>query len=167
MRRLCSNADDAASRSRASIAGLLALLVATLAEVIGSCMDHDCSAENAVLADQLDVAVADAALGIALVVGLEVTEVANMALIIAWGAVSLAVGVVMRTSAGAAVGVVTELVDMHATLGTGIVVLDVPSDSGGRGLGGLLEGHLAGDLGVSSEDGNCFDHFDGVVSVYK
>lgn len=61
----------------------------------------------------------------------------------------------MRAGAGAAVGVVTELMDVHATLGTRVVARDVPGDAGGRGLRGLLEGHLSGDLGVSSEDGNC------------
>lgn len=60
----------------------------------------------------------------------------------------------MRTSGGAAVGVVTELVDMEATLGVGVVALDVPRDSGGRVLVGLLEGDSAGDLGVTTEDSN-------------
>jgi len=61
----------------------------------------------------------------------------------------------VRSSTGAAVGVVTELVNVHASLGIRIVAADVPGN-GGRGvLGGLLKGHLASDFGVSSEDGNC------------
>lgn len=60
----------------------------------------------------------------------------------------------MRTSGGAAVGVVTELVDVEATLGVGVVALDVPGDGGGRVLVGLLEGDSAGDLGVTAENSN-------------
>jgi hypothetical protein len=47
-----------------------------------------------VLADQLDLAVADAALGIALTISLDIAEVTDVAFRIAWGAVCLAVGVV-------------------------------------------------------------------------
>lgn len=61
----------------------------------------------------------------------------------------------MRTSARAAVGVVSKLVHVHATLGVGIVAGDVPADGGVRGVGGLLEGDGALDVGVTPEDGNC------------
>jgi hypothetical protein len=47
----------------------------------------------------------------------------------------------VRARAGAAVGVVTELVDVEATLSVGIVARDVVGDGGGAGLGALLEGH--------------------------
>ncbi len=60
----------------------------------------------------------------------------------------------MGASRGAAVGVVTELVDVHATLSIGIVTSDVPCDGGGGGLGFLLEGNGAGDLGVTSNGRN-------------
>ena len=60
----------------------------------------------------------------------------------------------MRASTSAAVGVVTELMDVHATLGVGVVACDIPGDGGGRGLGGLLKCHMASDLGVSSKDRN-------------
>jgi hypothetical protein len=60
----------------------------------------------------------------------------------------------VRTSGGAAVGVVTELVDVEATLGVGVVALDVPGDGGGSVLVGLLEGDSAGDLGVTTDDSN-------------
>jgi len=30
-------------------------------------------------------------------------------------------------------------------------------------LGTLLEGHGSGDFRVSSEDGDCFDHYDGLL----
>ena len=61
----------------------------------------------------------------------------------------------MRASAGAAVGVVTEGVDVHAALGAGVVARDVPGDGGGLAVGALLEGHGALDVGVSAEDGDC------------
>lgn len=61
----------------------------------------------------------------------------------------------MRAGGGAAVGVVTEGVDMEATLGVGVVASDVPGDGGGSGLGGLLEGDGSSDLGVTTDDGNC------------
>lgn len=60
----------------------------------------------------------------------------------------------MRTSGGAAVSVVTELVDVEGALSVGIVALDVPGDGGGRRLTGLLEGDGAGDLGVTPENSN-------------
>ncbi len=58
----------------------------------------------------------------------------------------------MRSSAGAAVGVVTELMNVHASFGIGIVAGEIPADGGGGGLRGLLEGHLATNFGVSSDD---------------
>lgn len=60
----------------------------------------------------------------------------------------------MRTSRGAAIGVITELVNVEGTLGIGVVALDVPGDGGGGTLAGLLEGHGAGDLGVTAENSN-------------
>lgn len=61
----------------------------------------------------------------------------------------------MGTSGGATVGVVTELVNVEGTLSVGVVAGDVPADSGGSGLGSLLEGDGTGDLGVTTEDSNC------------
>lgn len=61
----------------------------------------------------------------------------------------------MRASGSAAVGVVTEGVNVHTTLGVGVVAGDVPRDGGVSTLRGLLEGDGTGDLGVSTEDGNC------------
>lgn len=61
----------------------------------------------------------------------------------------------MRTSRCAAVGIVTELVNMHATLSIGVVTGDIVGDGGGRRLGCLFEGHLTCDFGVSSEDSDC------------
>lgn len=68
--------------------------------------------------------------------------------------VSVAIQHTVRAGAGASVGVVTELMDVHASLGIGIVAGDVPRDGGRSGLGGLLKDHLSSDLRVSSNDSN-------------
>ena len=60
----------------------------------------------------------------------------------------------MRASRSAAVGVVPELVDVHASVGVGIVAGDVIADGGWGGLRGLLKGDGALDVGVTSEDSN-------------
>lgn len=60
----------------------------------------------------------------------------------------------MRASARAAVGVVAEGVDVHATLSVGVVAGDVPCDGGLRRLRGLLEGNGTLDVRVSTKDGN-------------
>lgn len=59
------------------------------------------------------------------------------------------------TGACAAVGVVAELVDVHAALGGGVVAFDVVGDGGRGGLGGLLEGYGAVDGGVTAKDCDC------------
>ena len=61
----------------------------------------------------------------------------------------------MWACGGAAVGVVTELMDVDATLGVGVVASEVPGDSGSGVLISLLEGHGAGDLGVAADGCNC------------
>ena len=47
-------------------------------------------AEDALLANQLDEGITDAALAIALSIGLEVAEITNVALVVCWGSMSLA-----------------------------------------------------------------------------
>lgn len=78
-----------------------------------------------------------------------------MALGISGGAVGFAEGVEVGSGAGAAVGVVAELVDMHAALGRGIVAGDIVGDGRVRGLGRLLEGDRSADLRVTAEDCDC------------
>jgi hypothetical protein len=58
----------------------------------------------------------------------------------------------VRASRCAAVGVVAKGVNVHATLGIGIVPGDVPGDSGRGRVGLLLEDDGAGDLGVTPDD---------------
>jgi len=60
----------------------------------------------------------------------------------------------MWTSGCAAVGVVTERVDMYATLGVGIIASDVVCDGSWGRLGGLLESDGACDFGVTSDGCN-------------
>lgn len=61
----------------------------------------------------------------------------------------------MGASGGAAVGVVTELVNVESTLSVGVVAGDVPGDGGGGTLVSLFEGDGAGDLSVTTENSNC------------
>ena len=60
----------------------------------------------------------------------------------------------VRTSRCAAIGIVAELMDVHAALSVGIITSDIPCDSGWGGLGDLLECNGSGDLGVSSDGSN-------------
>jgi len=124
--RLCGDSNNTASWASASVAGLLALLVTTLAEIVSAAVNNDSATKNALWADQLDVLVSDGALAIALAVGLEVAEVTDVTLRVGGCAVSLAVWVEVRASAGASVGVVTKGVNVHATLSVGIIAADVP-----------------------------------------
>lgn len=105
-------------------------------------------------ANQLDEAVTDRALGITLGVSLDVAEITDVAGFVRGRAVGLAVGVEVRASRGAAVGVVTKGVNVEAALGVGVVASKVPGNSGGSRLGLLLKDDGAGDLGVTTEDGN-------------
>lgn len=91
--RLLGDANDTASGAGTSVASLLALLVLTLAEIVGAGVDDNGAAEDALGADQLDELVRDGALGVALGVGLEVAQVADVALAVGGGAVGLVVGV--------------------------------------------------------------------------
>lgn len=63
----------------------------------------------------------------------------------------------MRTCGCAAVGVVTELMNVHATLSIGIIASDVPCDGCGGVLGFLFECDGTGDLGVTSDACNWRD----------
>jgi hypothetical protein len=58
------------------------------------------------------------------------------------------------TSGCAAVGVVTELMNVHATLSIGIVASYIPCDGGWGGFRGLLEGNSSGNLRVPPDGSN-------------
>jgi hypothetical protein len=59
------------------------------------------------------------------------------------------------SSRGATVGIVTELVDVHATLSTWVVAGDVPGDGSWGGLVGLLEVDGTLDTLVTFDLCNC------------
>lgn len=61
----------------------------------------------------------------------------------------------VRTGGGAAVGVVTKLVNVHASLSVGIIARNVPGNGGWGGLALLLESDGSGDLGVTTDGCNC------------
>lgn len=61
----------------------------------------------------------------------------------------------MRPGGCAAVGVVTELVDVHATLSVGVVAVDLVGDGGWGRVVGLVEGDGSVDFGVTAEDCDC------------
>lgn len=90
---LLSDTDNATSRTPARIARSLTLLVAALAQIVGAGVHDDGAAEHALGPDELDVLVGDGALGVALAVGFEVAEVADVALAVGGGAVGFGEGV--------------------------------------------------------------------------
>lgn len=61
----------------------------------------------------------------------------------------------MWAGARAAVGVVAELVDVHAAVGGGVVAGDVIGDGRRGGFGRLLKGDGSADFGVTAEDCDC------------
>lgn len=117
-------------------------------------MDDQSAAQNGLGTNQLDKAVLLGAVGVTLSIGLEVTKVTDMTVRVSRSTVVLAEGVEVRASGGAAVGVVTELVNVESTLSVGVVAGNVPGDGGRGTLGSLLEGDGAGDLSVTTEDSN-------------
>ena len=155
---LVGDTNDTASGAGASVASLLGLLVSTLAEIIGASVDNNGAANDTLRSNELNQLVLNASLSVTLGIGLEVTKVTNVALLILWGAVSLVVGVEVGSSGSAAIGVVAESVDVHATLSVGVVAGDVPCDGGLRVLVGLLEGDGSLDVGVSTEDSDSLNH---------
>jgi len=64
----------------------------------------------------------------------------------------LAKGVKMGARRSASVGIVTELVDVHATQGVRVIASDIESDGGGRGFTILDESDGSRDVGVPADD---------------
>jgi len=166
MVQLSGDTNDTACRSGTSIAGLLGLFVSSPAKIISSRMNDDGTANNALGANQLDELVGGGTLAIALAISLEVAQVTYMANLILRSTMCLAMGVEVGTSRCAPVCIVTELMDVHATLGIRVVASDIPRDSGWGRLGLLLEGNGAGDLRVTSDGCDCSDHFDKIWIGY-
>lgn len=61
----------------------------------------------------------------------------------------------MRASTGAAIGVVSELVDMNAPLGGGVTALDVVGNGRWGGFGALLKSNSSRHGGITPEDCDC------------
>jgi len=76
---------------------------------IGGTRNQITYTEDAVLADQLDLAVSRAALRIALCVRLDVAEISDMAVSVRWGTMRLAVRVVCCRDILSAIGLVIRL----------------------------------------------------------
>lgn len=90
---LGGNANDTAGRTAASVASLLGLLVATLAEIVSAGVDDDGAANDALSTNELDQLVSDCASGVSLAVGLEVAQVTDVTVAVRGSTVFLAVGV--------------------------------------------------------------------------
>jgi hypothetical protein len=126
--------------------------VISLAQVIGTSVNDDGSTDDRVRADERKVRVADLNLGNTGGVGLEVTQVTDVPDFSSSVAVSGTGRVEVRTSGSATVGVVTELVDVEASLSVGVHVLDFTRDGNGTAGGFLGEGDDTLDGGVSLEN---------------
>ena len=111
--------------------------------------------QNAVGPNQLNDVVLHAALGDGVGIRLDVAQVADVPDVVRGRAVGLAVRVEVRAGRGAAIGVVAKLVDVHATLGVGICVMDLVLDHRGGMLVLLRELDGARDAGIAAEDSNC------------
>lgn len=61
----------------------------------------------------------------------------------------------MRAGRCTAVGVIPELVDVHATLSVRVVAVDLVGDGGWGRVVGLVEGDGSVDFGVTAEDCDC------------
>jgi hypothetical protein len=149
---LVGDTNNTTGRSGTSVTSLERLLGVALAKVVGTGVDNNGSTNDAVGSNKLDQRVSDRALGIALTISLHVSKVTDMTGLVRRSTMGLVVRVEVRASGGAAVGVVTEGVDVESSLGVGIVASDVPGDGSRGRLGLLLEDDGTGDLGVTSEN---------------
>lgn len=130
--------DDTASWSGTSVTGLQGLLVAALAQVVLARMHHDGTAKHRGRADQLDQRVGQHALANTLVVGSDIAEVAHVTDLVAWRTVSLLEWVKVRACGCAAVGVVTELVNVEPVVAAGTEPGDLVRNGGWLVFGLLL-----------------------------
>ena len=73
LQALVSNSDNPTCRTCTSIPRLLALSMSALSKVISTCVNDNSSSQNGVLANELDVAIANGALCVARAISLEVS----------------------------------------------------------------------------------------------
>lgn len=124
-----------------------------LAVIVGTGVNNDSSADNGVRADERELRVGDADLSDTRAIGLEVAQVTYVPLVSVRGTVVLAGRVEVRTGRSATVGVVTELVDVEASLSVGVHVLDLTGDSDGTAGRFLGEGDDTLNGRVTLENG--------------
>jgi len=158
-KHLGGDTNDTASGTTTGVASLEGFLVSTLTQVIGAGMDNNSPSQDAVRTNQLDDAINQRSPGNSMVVGLDVSQVTRMPVSVGGGAVSVSKGVEVRTSRGTSVGVVAELVDVHATGSVDVRVLDLVLDGGGSVLAILGEPDDARDAGITADDSNSSGHF--------
>eukprot|EP00515_Schizochytrium_aggregatum_P000169 CAMPEP_0202038698 /NCGR_PEP_ID=MMETSP0962-20130828/11590_1 /ASSEMBLY_ACC=CAM_ASM_000488 /TAXON_ID=4773 /ORGANISM="Schizochytrium aggregatum, Strain ATCC28209" /LENGTH=195 /DNA_ID=CAMNT_0048602875 /DNA_START=23 /DNA_END=610 /DNA_ORIENTATION=- len=150
-KRLCGaegsllEANDAASKAAAGVAGLERVGVATLAKVVLTVVHDDSAAEDG---GDGDLSVGDVHLGDAVAVGGDVAEVAGVALVVGGSAVVAAVRVEVAAGRGAAVGGVAELVDVEAVLARG----EAAEAAGHANLAFAERQELDGALGAIGAD---------------
>jgi len=155
---LLRDTDYTTSRASTGIPSLLGFGMATLAQVVGSGVDHDGPPDNAVRPDELDMAVLNATFGGTLAVGIYIPEVTNVAILILRGTVLLVEGVKVWAGRGTPVGIVSKGVNVESPLSIGIVTGDLPGDVCRRILGRLLERDSPLDVRIATEHGNSFNH---------
>ena len=157
---LLSNPNNATSRPPPRVPRSLTLLMPTLAQIIRPRMHDNRPPQHTLRPNQLDQIISNAPLGVPLGISLEISKVANMTLGVFRGAMGFGKRVEVRAGGGAAVGVVAELVDVHAARGGGVVPADVVGDGRGGGFGGLFKGYGAIDGGITAEDCDCREERD-------
>lgn len=132
--------------------------VVGLAQVVGTGVNDNGSTNDRVRADEREVRVGNLNLGNTRTIGLEVTQVTNVPDFGSSVTVGGTGGVEVGTGGSAAVRVVTELVDVEASLGVGVHVLDFTRNGDGATSRLLGEGDDTLDGGVALE--NCDGLFD-------
>lgn len=155
--RLGRNTDDTAGKTGTCITSLKGLLIAALAEVVSTGVDDEASTNDGVRAVEGDDLVGKVELSGTAAVRLDITEVTNVPLGVGGSTVVLFKGVVMGASRGTAVGVVSKLVDVHASLGVSVHVLNLTSDANGSIFRLLGEAYSAVDVGFTLEDNNSLE----------
>lgn len=109
-----TDANDAASETSSRISCWLAQLVTTVSKVIWVGMNDDSAAQNAQFAGQRNLLVADVDFSDAGIVGNNISQISSVSDFMRWSAMLLTERIEMGSSAHAAIGVITELVNMEA-----------------------------------------------------
>jgi hypothetical protein len=131
--------------------------VTTLTQIISTSVDNNGSTQDRSWTNQLDQVIRDGTLSDTFSIGLDVTQVTDVSDLVGWGTVGLAEWVEVWTSRGTAVGVVTKLVNVEATLSIDIVTSDLVGDSSWLVLRGLFKANNTGNTGVTTQYSNFVD----------